>query len=269
MNRALLFVVALTACSSRETPAHDQAPTPVVVAIDAAVAPVVNPDAKLLASNKQLVTAIVDDWDATKATMQRWSRVDGKWTSDGTTWPAVIGANGSGWGSGLHGVGAPAGRTGPIKKEGDKKNPAGAFTLRSAFGYAATPPPSTKQPYQQMTDAWKCVDDPSSQRYNQLLDETTVTKDWSSAEEMHRNDVLYTWGVEVAHNAQNTPGNGSCIFLHVWKSPEGKTVGCTAMAEENLVSVLTSLDPAMQPAFVLLPRAEYVALEDAWGLPPL
>jgi L,D-peptidoglycan transpeptidase YkuD (ErfK/YbiS/YcfS/YnhG family) len=223
----------------------------------------------LLASNKQLVTAVVDDWDATTATMRLYYRnKEGGWSSEGDPWPAVIGANGSGWGAGLHGVGAPAGRTGPVKHEGDKKNPAGAFVLRGGFGYAQKAPP-TRLAYQSMSDAWKCVDDPSSQKYNTLLDESTVTKDWSSAEEMHRKDVLYTWGIEVAHNAQRTPGNGSCIFLHVWSGPGTHTVGCTAMPEDKLLALFASLDPANQPVFVLLPRAEYAALGEAWDLPPL
>ena len=91
--------------------------------------------------------------------------------------------------------------------------------------------------------------------------------DWSSAEEMRRGDDLYTWVVEVAHNPTRTGGDGSCIFLHVWSGPASSTVGCTAMAEDRLAALLSSLSPTAAPAFVLLPRAEYDALAPAWKLP--
>jgi L,D-peptidoglycan transpeptidase YkuD (ErfK/YbiS/YcfS/YnhG family) len=33
----------------------------------------------------------------------------------------------------------------------------------------------------------------------------------------------YRWGVVVAHNWDQIPGRGSCIFLHVWQAPnEGR-----------------------------------------------
>jgi hypothetical protein len=62
-------------------------------------------------------------------------------------------------------------------------------------------------------------------------------------------------------------GEGSCIFLHIWRSPEKGTAGCTAMAEEDLLAVLLWLKNEKNPLLAQLPRAEYEKLWKVWGLP--
>jgi L,D-peptidoglycan transpeptidase YkuD (ErfK/YbiS/YcfS/YnhG family) len=216
-------------------------------------------------ASDELLTAVIDDWGSTHATLRLWKR-DGTWKAVGEPWPATIGSAGAAWGAGLHGVGAPAGRSGPVKHEGDRKSPAGAFALRGAYGYAATPPPGSRLPYTQVDTPWECVDDPTSPHYAQIVDREHVEADWKSSEMMRRADALYTWVVDVAHNPARTPGAGSCIFLHVWHDSDAPTVGCTAMAEPQLARLLATLDPSA--TYVLLPRDEYRALAAPWGLPP-
>ena len=71
---------------------------------------------------------------------------------------------------------------------------------------------------------------------------------------MRRKDALYTWVIDVAHNPSRVPGEGSCIFLHVWKDADSPTVGCTAMPEPAAPQACSpQLDPAQKPTFVLLP----------------
>jgi D-alanyl-D-alanine dipeptidase len=201
--------------------------------------------------------------------MRLWQRAStgASWQPAGEAWPAVVGRTGLAWGRGVHGDGPPAGRDGPRKHEGDGKSPAGLFALGPVFGYDRAPPPGTRLPYTMATDTWRCVDDPSSRHYNRLLDETTVTPDWSSREELRRADDLYRWVVEVAHNPDGNPGSGSCIFLHVWSGPDSATAGCTAMSESILAALLPRLDPSAHPMFVLLTTADYAALASPWGLP--
>ena len=250
-------LLALVACSKKPEPAPPPPPTPTpVVAMDATPAPA-------LITSHQVLTAIVSDWDATNAELRLWHRDGATWKLDRGPWPGVVGLAGSAWGIGLHGTGAPAGHDGPVKREGDKKSPAGAFAIRKSYGYAAAK--DTQLGYQQVDGAWKCVDDPKSTHYTKIFDASGTQKDWASAEDMHRKDELYTWVVDVAHNPDASPGNGSCIFLHVWRGPESATVGCTAMEEAQLSSLIGSLEPSA--TFVLLPRAEYDALATTWGLP--
>lgn len=228
------------------------------------------PATPIAATTTQLVTAVPDEWDSTTATMRLWHREPGgDWQPVGAAWPAVIGANGAAWGIGLHGDAPPLGHTGPKKLEGDKKSPAGSFQLGPSYGYASAPPKGTKLPYTPTDDAVKCVDDPGSLHYATIINQTGVQIDWRSAENMRRADPLYTWVIDVAHNPSRVPGEGSCIFLHVWKDEQSPTVGCTAMAEPQLKSLLAELDPAQVPTFVLLPKREYSSLAAAWGLPPL
>ena len=65
----------------------------------------------------------------------------------------------------------------------------------------------------------------------------------------------YEIGAFVDHNPDRVPGDGSCIFLHIWDGPDSTTVGCTAMDQQKLEDLLGSL--GHDPVFVLLPRAEY------------
>jgi L,D-peptidoglycan transpeptidase YkuD (ErfK/YbiS/YcfS/YnhG family) len=210
-----------------------------------------------LAHATQLVTAVIDDWHDTHATMRIWKRhCPGDFWEPALpgAWQGVIGRNGAAW---------PERR-----REGDGTSPAGAFPLGAVFGYAAAPPDGAKMPYTQSDASWHCVDDSRSPHYAQIVSTKDTPVDWTSAEDLRRDDGLYQWVVEVVYNRAHTPDAGSCIFLHVWQGPGDTTVGCTAMSEDMLRRLLFWLDPAASPMYVLLPRAEYDARIAAWGLPP-
>jgi D-alanyl-D-alanine dipeptidase len=84
---------------------------------------------------------------------------------------------------------------------------------------------------------------------------------------MLRNDLLYKWGLVVDHNARAIPGGGSCIFLHIWKDSSTATAGCTAMREQDLVTLLRWLDPKRRPVLIQMPRTEYDRLRPRYNLP--
>jgi D-alanyl-D-alanine dipeptidase len=262
-----LIVVGLAACQPRGV---STGPTP--VAGDSArrivsAPPGVAPTNRSL----QLLVVVTDDWTDVPGVMRRYERdgVRAPWRPVGSEVPVVVGASGLGWGDGLHGIGSP-GEPGPIKREGDNRSPAGAFRLSSAFGYAPRSSLSwIEMPYEQATDAYKCVDDPASLHYNQMLFSDRVARiDWHSAEDMHRPDSLYRLGVVVEHNANGQEiGGGSCIFLHIWPGPDGNTSGCTAFNSRAMLEVLAWLRPESLPILVQLPRSEYERLRGRWGLP--
>ena len=256
------LLIALAACGRSEAP--PSAPPVVVTPADAVaiVADATSIPSMIPDETRELLVVITDDWSAIKATLKRYRRVGATWELVGKPWDGVVGHGGTGWGAGLHGIGAPAGRGGPTKREGDGKAPAGIFALNDLYGYAKSAPAGTKLAYTP-AGPWQCVDDPRSRFYNQIVRD--VSKDWASAEPMRRGDSQYEWAVEIAHNPARTPRAGSCVFLHVW-SGEGKpTTGCTAMAEPIMRELISTLDP--ETVFVLLPKAEYAALAPAWGLP--
>jgi len=179
-----------------------------------------------------------------------------------------MGKNGLGWGLGLIDA---KGHAGPRKIEGDNRVPAGIFRLGPAFGYAPARSASwIKLHYVPLTKTTEGVDDPRSRYYNQLVDPSKVARvDWRSSEQMRRTDDLYKWGIFVAHNPTAAPGAGSCIFLHIWRNSSAATVGCTAMAEPDLLRLLRWLDPAAKPVLVQMPRREYEESRSEFGLPVL
>jgi D-alanyl-D-alanine dipeptidase len=115
------------------------------------------------------------------------------------------------------------------------------------------------------------VDDRNSLHYNRIVDSRNVQQvDWKSSERMQRADELYRWGVVVDHNYPPAePGGGSCIFLHIWRSPDAGTAGCTAMSPETMQQLIGWLDPAAEPVLVQLPHPVYAARRQEWQLPAL
>jgi len=214
----------------------------------------------------QLVTVITEGWNDFHAQLQRYSRdAKGAWRTEGAPIAAVIGRAGLGWGRGLHGSGAPAGLAGPEKREGDLRSPAGRFALGQVYGYAEGDPRVALR-YQPATPELRCVDDPESAHYNQIVALGETHADWDSAEHMRRTDALYELAIVVEHNTRDrVPGEGSCIFLHVWAAPETPVTGCTAMDRESLETLAHWLRPGA--VLVSLPRTEYDALKGPWGLP--
>jgi D-alanyl-D-alanine dipeptidase len=231
-----------------------------------------------LAASTEIIVVTTSDWTAVEGTLWRYERRSPrqKWVQAGAPFTVVVGKSGLGWGSGAVSLDATFRdanarvASGPVKKEGDGKAPAGVFALSRAFGYAPQELPGSKMPYEPLTTAVECVDDSNSKFYNRVLDRGTVAPDWTSSEHMLRSDELYRWGVVVDHNSNPArPGAGSCIFLHIWRGPGQGTVGCTAMPQEQLESVLGWLDPARRPLLVQMPELQYRNLQKKLGLPAL
>jgi len=229
---------------------------------------------KTLDPSTQLLVVTTADWNSVEGVLQRYERRHPSeiWKTVGDRITVVVGERGLGWGVGEFPTDNPQTRDpmDPVKKEGDGKAPAGVFTLSTAFGYAAQAKAGWKMPYLRLTASVECVDDSTSKFYNRVLDRSEVSPDWNSSEHMLRPDELYRWGIVVDHNAKPpNPGTGSCIFMHIWSGRGRGTVGCTAMPQEKLESVLGWLDPARKPLLVQLPLPQYQKLKKRWKLPDL
>jgi D-alanyl-D-alanine dipeptidase len=215
---------------------------------------------------RQLVVVTTPAWDSISGTLRRYTRASASapWRAVGDPVPIVVGETGLAWGDDALGR-----RRDPRKREGDGKAPAGRFPLQTAFGFA---PPSAvgwvRLPYLPLGEGTECVDDAASARYNTVVDRDAVRRvDWKSAERMRSID-LYRLGVVVGYNARPVRrGRGSCIFLHIWRSADSPTSGCTAMPADDLETIVRWLDPARRPMLVQLPAAEYARLRRAWSLP--
>lgn len=221
-----------------------------------------------LAGSRQVILVTTPDWDSVRGTLRRFERksAGASWTQVGGDFEIVVGRSGLGWGAGL----VETEGDGPSKREGDGRAPAGVFTLTRAFGFASAGEADwLRMPYTPLTSGVECVDDTASAHYNRVLDRSGVkAADWNSSEHM-REVEGYRWGVVVAHNARAVPGQGSCIFLHVWAGPSKGTAGCTAMEQPNLETLLRWLDSRKRPLLVQLPESEYTRLRPIWKLPTI
>jgi len=132
-------------------------------------------------------------------------------------------------------------------------------------------PEAVTVPYIRLEQNTECVDDSNSSHYNTIIDRIKVGNfDWKSSEKMLAVGAEYELGVFVAHNSYSVrKGDGSCIFLHIWKDQTTPTSGCTAMERTKLERILTWVDPKSSPYLVQLPEKEYKNLTKAWGLPKL
>jgi L,D-peptidoglycan transpeptidase YkuD (ErfK/YbiS/YcfS/YnhG family) len=220
-----------------------------------------------LRRSRQCVVVTAANWDSTAGLLRAFERREGgSWRARGGQIPVVLGKKGLGWGLGLVEVDSPSD---PRKIEGDNKVPAGIFGLGPAFGYApASSARWIKLDYVPLTPETEGIDDSQSRYYNQLVDRSKVARvDWHSSEQMRRADNLYKWGFVVGHNPAARPGAGSCIFFHIWRNPEAATIGCTAMAEPDLVRLLRWLDPNAHPILVQMPRSDYERVQSRFDLP--
>lgn len=153
-----------------------------------------------------------------------------------------------------------------IKHEGDGLTPVGVYAIGSTFGFDEKS--NNKTNYFPLINTSVCVDDVKSTHYNQLIDSAQVSqKDWNSAEQM-RQISQYKFGAMVQYNSTPvTPGAGSCIFIHIWKSPTSGTAGCIAMGEPNLQTTLSWLNTQKNPVIAIFPMPLYKKLKSEWKLP--
>lgn len=217
---------------------------------------------------RQLLLVTAEDWDATSGELRRFERAeaDSEWAAVGQPVPVNLGRKGLGWGRGLHGL---ALGSGPVKREGDGRAPAGLFELGPGFAYDPAEAGAARLPLLKADENLLCVDGAESRFYNRIIDKRDVpAPDWSSAEDMRRADDQYRLGLLVRHNMDPVvPGGGSCIFMHIWRGQGLASAGCTSMAPEAMLELLRWLDADRAPVLAQLPRQELERYQAAWRLP--
>jgi len=218
-------------------------------------------------NTRQLMVVLTNGWDNLQGKLYVFKMSRNKWALQFSN-VIVVGSKGLGVGDGLVKLII---KNAPVKKEGDKKSPAGIFSIGKAFGYADKKDAGwIKNPYIKAFDTLICVDDMHSANYNTLVDKDTAKTDYHSFEYMHRKDDYYKWGLFINHNAPKTvPGDGSCVFMHIWENNHAGTTGCTAMTESNLLRVLHWINAKYNPLLVQLPKTEYNRLRTRFSLPKI
>lgn len=225
---------------------------------------------QLPAESQQVVVGIAKDWDSSHVTVTLFEKQGNRWKAVTTPVNGRLGRNGLAWGLGIH----PFANKPHLKREGDKRAPAGVFALGDAFGYHPSIKKHRDLRYTKVTprDLW--VEDASSPYYNQHLriDHTPATT-WEKKAQMHQNDYPHSLKLYIGHNSATrqkpvTPNAGSAIFFHIWRNGgKAATAGCTTLPEPQLRQLISKIDPQKSPLYILLPQSEYNRLRPLWKLP--
>ncbi len=223
--------------------------------------------AQLTPANQQAVVAVTSGWSSSHANLYCYEMKGGKWTLAHGPMKARLGKKGSAWGIGAHQ--SPTGAT--MKKEGDRRSPAGIFYIGGAWGDAATIKKHAKLPYRKVTprDLW--VEDSNSPYYNQhrIIGHAPKTP-WEKKQQMKQGDYAHALKLFIGHNPppKAKPKAGSAIFFHIWRGGGSKsTAGCTTMSKANLEKLVAWVNPDKQPVYILLPQVEYKTYRAPWKLP--
>src|SRR5947209_18738893 len=227
----------------------------------------------------KLIVVTTADWNATQGTLVLYERkpqvagdrqpglvANSEWKQVSEAIPVVLGRGGLAWDPALIREHSKL-YAGPVKREGDGRSPAGVFDLKGGgFGFAPSLPGSRS--YMPLTPTIDCVDDPASVHYGRIVDRARVDRvDWSSSERM-RSVPGYRWGVIVNYNLDNpVRGEGSCIFLHEWNGPTSPTAGCTAMAPNDIETIVRWVKDPERAVLVQIPEPEYQRVRKLWRLP--
>ena len=128
------------------------------------------------------------------------------------------------------------------KKEGDQCTPIGAWPIRRVFYRSDRDrKPTTRLPTTKITEDMGWSDDPGDpDNYNRLV----ALPYCYSHEKLWRDDSLYDICVELGYNdSPPIVGKGSAIFMHLSKKDGSSTLGCVALAKNDLLYLLRNVVP--------------------------
>jgi L,D-peptidoglycan transpeptidase YkuD (ErfK/YbiS/YcfS/YnhG family) len=148
------------------------------------------------------------------------------WRAASEPEPANLGRAGMGWSHFFRRY-AHAGE--PLKLEGDRRAPAGVYPIGRSFGIL----PSSRPGYLRVTEDTVCVNEPLSPHYNAITSRKLIEPN-TSVENMSRALPMYRRGLVVGYPTDGKARAGSCIFIHVWRSPTSGTAGCVSLPEPRV-----------------------------------
>jgi L,D-peptidoglycan transpeptidase YkuD (ErfK/YbiS/YcfS/YnhG family) len=194
----------------------------------------------LPAGTFQLLVVTAAGYGGSSATLTAYADINGQWRVVFPGMPARIGARGF------------ADR----KREGDLATPTGIYGIGPTL-YGLRPNPGVHYGYHALVpgDYWN--ENPSSPGYNTFVhgpDPGGASEAlWRIAPQYDYFAVI-TYNVPVIPVSPGSPPRGSGVFLHEMV-PGHATAGCVALARDNLVKILTWLDPGAGPRVIMGPAA--------------
>lgn len=192
----------------------------------------------------RLVLVTTPDMTSSKARLQLFERTSltAPWRPVSAGEPAMVGKMGLAWGFAF----LRYKREGePEKVEGDKRTPVGFFKLGPSFGFAKVKRDNyiAVEPGETV-----CVEDPASPAYNTITSRSKLAPG-TKADNM-RDTSLFRNGLFVDYPSDRQSKRGSCIFIHVWKTPDTTTSGCIALPEPRVKALQAFAAPGAVLAVV-------------------
>jgi L,D-peptidoglycan transpeptidase YkuD (ErfK/YbiS/YcfS/YnhG family) len=196
-----------------------------------------------LAKADKLILVLSAGFDSLNANIRLFEKdKTSAWKAVGAARPAVLGKNGLAWSwrFSRHAAGGE-----PVKTEGDRRTPAGFFTLGEPFGFAAD---EAVGQVQLKAGEHYCVDDPASAHYNTVVPKATAGR--AHGEDMAA-VAIYRRGLFIDYPTNREAKGGSCIFVHVWRGSTSGTAGCIAMGERDVEMLQHWSQPRMTAIAIL------------------
>ena len=136
------------------------------------------------------------------------------------------------------------------KREGDMASPEGAWRLLWLYWRAdRATAPRTILPGEPLGPRQGWSEAPGDPDYNRPIRHPHPYP----ADRMTRGDPLYDICVVTDHNHDPVvPGDGSAIFVHIWRRPRWPTAGCIAFRRADLEWILARWTPRSR--LVIRPR---------------
>ncbi len=164
---------------------------------------------------------------ATLHTFTRKTPADATWQRAAQPEPAVVGATGIGWAEDFQHL---AKKDEPIKREGDKRTPAGIFRIAGPFGFEA----SKIGGYTKLQAGKQLLRRRSRPRSSTAGSSTSASRRRPRAARTCRRCRVCKRGLMVDYPARRGAKAGSCIFIQVWDGAEAGTKARIGMPEERI-----------------------------------
>ena len=229
---------------------------------------------ELIGNSSNIVLVVSENWNDSLAQVYLLSRSDMGYKKASESMNGIIGKKGLGIGIGEHTDASfqqfkNVDENIPIKKEGDKKSPAGIFKIGKIMGFADSLPFSSDLEYKKITQGLHAVDDSDSEYYNQIVNANLLKPlfhdYYNSYEDMFHLQHAYDWLFEIKHNSERIPEKGSNIFFHIRNVNGSGTAGCTAVNRDDLLQILKFIDK--QTLVIQLPEEIYQKVHKELNLP--
>jgi L,D-peptidoglycan transpeptidase YkuD (ErfK/YbiS/YcfS/YnhG family) len=210
-----------------------KSPTP--AAAPAAAANVASRLRTIPSGTRQVIVVHAPGFDSTNATLEAFNRTTAGWQPAFGAMPARIGTKGFS----------------DSKHEGDLTTPTGVYGIGGTM-YGLSANPGVRYGYHRLVadDYWN--ENPATAGYNTFVHGSNPG---GASEALWQVSPQYDHFAVINYNVPvraADPPRGSGIFLHVMVSGRS-TAGCVAIAQADLVKVLTWLDPGAAPRIVMAP----------------